>query len=206
MRTKMINVARTASVAVIAILATGCGAGLGPADSNRAHTRSSASAATTFDQKAVQRDLQVVVAAAGLTGGKVETGLGVTHEPPAGADTETRHKTAALFTRLIPCAVSWSPTDKQSRSLHAANPAGTQRKLEVMLSGLAARGWKLSTPSKETPVGDDGTYFMASYKKKGWLLNARHLAAPSLDQMMVIATEEACFSQLTSEEQALIEN
>ncbi|MFE1285661.1 hypothetical protein [Streptomyces sp. NPDC058751] len=208
MRTNKINTAQTAAVAVGAILATGCGAGAGPADPVAATTAlSSSSASAPFGQKAVRTDLQAAVAAAGLADGKVEVKLGMPRKPHAPTDTEKGRETAALTNRLASCAVSWSSTEKRYRSPHAADRTGTQRQLEVMLSDLSARGWKESLPpQKGSPGGDDSTYFMTSYKKKGWLLYAQHVAVPPLDLMTVTATEEACFSRLTDEEQALIEN
>ncbi|WP_406368334.1 hypothetical protein OG788_46500 [Streptomyces sp. NBC_00647] len=208
MRTNTINVARTTAVAVGAILATGCGTGVGPADpaATTAPALSSSSASVPFDQKAVRRDLQAAVAAAGLAGGKVEAGLGAPREPRALTDTEKGRKAAALDTRLTPCVVSWSSTGNRHRSPSAANPADTRRRLKIMLSGLTARGWKEIRPPQEEPLEGNGTYYMASYKKKGWFLHARHAAAPVLDLTTVMATEEACFGRLTAEEQALLEN
>ncbi|MGC4981344.1 hypothetical protein ACLQ18_11980 [Streptomyces sp. DT193] len=205
MRTNTINAARTAAVAVGAILATGCGAGAEPADpvAATAPASSSSSASVPFGQKAVRTDLQAAVEAAGLTGGKVVAGLGVPQQPQTRTDTEKGRKAAVLATRLTPCVVSYRSPDAADP---ADTPAGTRRQLKVMLSGLAARGWKESTPPQEAPVGDDGTYFMASYAKKGWHLYARHVAAPVIDQMTVMATEEACFGRLTDEERALIED
>ncbi|MER5395254.1 hypothetical protein [Streptomyces sp. NPDC002599] len=212
MRTDTINAGRTAAVAVGAILATGCGAGAEPADPVAAtapaapaasSSSSSSSASVPFGQKAVRTDLRAAVAAAGLTGGKVVAGLGVPQRPQTRADTGKGRKAAALATRLTPCVVSY-------RSPDAADPANTpadaRRQLKIVLSGLVARGWKESTPPQEEPVGDNGTYFMASYAKKGWHLYARHVAAPSLDRMTVMATEETCFGRLTDEERALIED
>ncbi|MFE2533054.1 hypothetical protein [Streptomyces sp. NPDC059371] len=208
MRTNTFNAIHTAAVALGAILATGCGAGVGPAASvaTTAAALSSSSASAPFGQKAVRMDLQAAVSAAGLTGGKVEAGLGVPKGPHARGTTEKGRKATALTTRLTPCVVSWSPTEEHYRSPKAADPTDTRRNLKVMLSGLSARGWKESTPSQEAPVDGNGTYFMASYKKQGWVLYARHLAAPALNDMTVMATEVACFDRLTDEEQALIEN
>ncbi|MFF3413301.1 hypothetical protein ACFYW9_01215 [Streptomyces sp. NPDC002698] len=215
MRTDTINAGRTAAVAVGAILATGCGAGTEPADpvaatasaaSSSSSSSSSSSASVPFGQKAVRTDLRAAVAAAGLTGGKVVAGLGVPQRPQTRADTGKGRKAAALATRLTPCVVSYhSPDAADPANTPADAPADARRQLKVVLSGLVARGWKESTPPQEEPVGDNGTSFMASYAKKGWHLYARHVAAPSLDRMTVMATEEACFGRLTDEERALIE-
>ncbi|MGW3914330.1 hypothetical protein ACWEBX_22810 [Streptomyces sp. NPDC005070] len=150
-------------------------------------------------------ELQAAVSAAGLAGGKVEAGFGAHQVAHTRAGTEKARK-AVLATRLTPCVVTWSLTENHVLSPTAADRAGTRRQMKVLLSGLSARGWKASTPSQEAPVGGNGTYFMASYKKEGWLLYARHLAAPAFDHMTVMATEVACFDRLTDEERALIEN
>ncbi|MEV6195732.1 hypothetical protein AB0M19_25410 [Streptomyces sp. NPDC051920] len=208
MRTTMINTARAVAVAVGTILATGCGTDLAPADhaaATAATHASSSSAQVSFNQKAVRRELQAAVTAAGLTGGKVEAGFGRSQEPHSLVGTGKKSKAAALGTRLTPCVVTWVPTE-QYRSLRAADSADKQRQLEAMLSSLTARGWKEGTPRQKAPVGGSGTYFMASYKKKGWFLHARHLAAPSLDQVTVMVTETACFNRLTDEERALVEH
>ncbi|MET9876967.1 hypothetical protein ABZZ36_20395 [Actinacidiphila glaucinigra] len=81
-----------------------------------------------------------------------------------------------------------------------------RRQLDVVLSALAARGWKETAPSRETPIGDKGTYFMASYKKEGWFLHAGHTDTSWFDLVKVVATEEACFDRLTDEERALFED
>ncbi|MEU4170794.1 hypothetical protein AB0F46_28435 [Streptomyces sp. NPDC026665] len=208
MRTTMINTVRAVAVAVGTILATGCGTDLAPADHAAATApthASSSSASVSFGQTAVRRELQAAVTAAGLTGGKVEAGFGSHQESHSLVDTGKKGEAAALGTRLTPCVVTWVPTE-QYRSLRAADSADTQRRLEAMLSSLTARGWKEGTPQQKAPVGGSGTYFMASYKKKGWFLHARHLTAPSLDQVTVMVTETACFNRLTDEERALIEN
>ncbi|WP_192582630.1 hypothetical protein [Streptomyces triticiradicis] len=190
MRITMINAARAVAVAVGTILATGCGTDLTPADRTAvtAPAHASSSAPVSFGQKAVRREMQAAVTAAGLTGGKVEAGFGRPQEPRSPVDTGKKRKAAALDTRLTPCVVTWVPTE-QYRSPRAADSADRQRQLEAMLSSLAARGWKEGAPRQKAPVGGGGTYFMASYKKKGWLLYARHLTAPSLDQVTVMVTE-----------------
>lgn len=69
-----------------------------------------------------------------------------------------------------------------------------------------ARGWKKSGAAEEVPVGDSGTYFMATYKKRGWTLNARHSTLPTWSYSTAMATEDACFGRLTDEETALLED
>ncbi|MFI8186483.1 hypothetical protein ACIF70_39245 [Actinacidiphila glaucinigra] len=151
-------------------------------------------------------ELRAAVVAAGLTGSKVEAGLGVPHERLADAGTEKERKAAALVTRLTPCVVFWSPTQELYDSPDTADPAETRRRVGVVLSALAARGWKEEAPSREEQFGKKGTYFMASYVKQGWSLNARHTAASALDEVKFMATDDACFSRLTDDERALVES
>jgi hypothetical protein len=208
MRPNTINATHTALAAVVAILATGCGAGAGPAAPvvTTAPVPSPAATSAPFGQRDVRMDLQAAVEAAGLTGGNVKAGVGVPKGAHAPTGTEKGRRITALAKRLTPCVVSWSPTEKNYRSPNSADPAVARRQLQVMLSGLSARGWNESRPSQEAPVGGDGTYFMATYKKKGWFLHARHLTAPALDRLTFMAVEDACFNRLTAEERALIAN
>ncbi|MGW1066181.1 hypothetical protein ACWD4F_16895 [Streptomyces aureus] len=206
MRTNKIIAARTATFAVGAILATGCGVGNGPADPVAATAPARSAASGPFDQNAVRSELQAAVTAAGLSGGEVKTGYEESRKPHAPAGTAKARKAAALATKLAPCVVTWWPTGKEHRSPHSTDPAAGRRQLKAVLASLAARGWKVSTPPKEGPLGDNGTYFMVSYKKRGWLLYARNYTAPVLDQVTLMATELACFARLTDEEQALIDS
>ncbi|WUD77254.1 hypothetical protein OG937_38885 [Streptomyces sp. NBC_00510] len=207
MRTSTISTGRTVAVSIAAILATGCGEGAGTSAPTAASapTAPSSPDAVPFGQKTVLRDLREAVAAAGLTVSTVEAGLGVPQENLVRADTDKERRAAALVTRLTPCAVSWSPPQEHF-SPDGAGPADTRRQLGVVLSALAQRGWKETRPSEEAPLGDDGTYFMASHEKEGWFLNARHAQASALDRVTVVATEEACFDRLTDEEKALVED
>ncbi|MFD8079821.1 hypothetical protein ACFV3E_45365 [Streptomyces sp. NPDC059718] len=203
MRTSTISTGRTVAVSIAAILATGCGEGAPTAAS--APTSPSSPETVPFGQKAVLQDLREAVEAADLTVSTVEAGLGVPQENLVRADTDKERKAAALATRLTPCAVFWSPPQEHF-SPDDAGPADTRQQLGVVLSALAQRGWKETRPSEEAPLGDDGTYFMASYKKEGWFLNARHAHASALDHVTVVATQEACFDRLTDEEKALVED
>ncbi|WP_371100356.1 hypothetical protein [Streptomyces sp. PU_AKi4] len=205
MQTSTISAGRTIAAAVGAILVTGCGTDAGPSAPATASAPASPSAAVPFGQGAVLKDLRAAVTAAGLAGSKVEAGFGVSHEPPVRAATEKERKVAALAVRLAPCVVVWTPTEKRYSSPDAVDPASTRRQLDAVLSGLAARGWKEASPPKEAPVENIGAYFMASYKKGGWFINARHIEASALDRVTVMATKEACFDRLTDKERALIE-
>ncbi|MFF6815638.1 hypothetical protein ACFZAG_38090 [Streptomyces sp. NPDC012403] len=205
MQTSTINAGRTVAVIVGTILVTGCGTDAGPSAPPIASAPASPSAAVPFGQGAVLKDLRAAVVAAGSAGSKVEAGFGVPHERPVRAATEKERKVAALAARLAPCVVVWAPTEKRYSSPDAADPTGTRRQLDAVLSGLAARGWKEAAPPKEAPVDNIGAYFMASYKKEGWFINARHIKASALDQVTVMATKESCFDRLTDEERALVE-
>lgn len=204
MRTSTISVGRTVAVSIAALLATGCGEGAPSAAS--APTSPSSPETVPFGQKTVLQDLREAVAAAGLKASTVEEGLGVPQESLVRADTDKERRAAALVTRLTPCAVFWSPPGNRYLSPDGAGPADTRRQLGVVLSTLAERGWKATMPSKEAPLDDDGTYFMASYEKEGWFLKARHTQASALDHVTVVATEGACFNRLTDEERALVED
>lgn len=205
MQTSTISAGRTAAIVVGAILVTGCGAEAGPSGPVTASAPASPSAAVPFGQGGVLKDLRAAVTAAGLAGSKVEAGFGVPHGRPVRSATEKERKAAALAARLAPCVVVWTPAEKKYSSPDAADPAGTRRQLDVVLSGLAARGWEEAAQPKEAPVDNIGAYFMASYRKEGWFINARHIEASALDQVTVMATEEACFDRLTDEERALVE-
>lgn len=207
MQTSTISAGRAVAVAVGTILVTGCGTDAGPSAPTAASAPASpsSSAAVPFGQRAVLKDLRAAVVAAGSAGSKVEAGFGVPHERLVRAATEKEREVAALAARLAPCAVVWTPTEKRYSSPDTADPAGTRRQLDAVLSGLVARGWKEAAPSKEAPVGNIGAYFMASYKKDGWFINARHIEASALDQVTVMATKESCFDRLTDGERALVE-
>ncbi|MFI9340977.1 hypothetical protein ACIG0D_06875 [Streptomyces sp. NPDC052773] len=207
MRGSTIRAGRAAALVVGAILATACGEGAGPpAGSAAASPTPSPPSAKSFGRHGVLKDLRAAVAAAGSAEGKVELGFGVSPQRLDRAGPEKERKVAALMTRLAPCTVGWTPAETRYGSPGAVDPATTRRQLDAVLSGLAARGWKATASPRETPLGNDGTYFMASYEKHGWFLHARHAQAPALDHMTVMATEEACYARLTDEERALIED
>ncbi|SNT05039.1 hypothetical protein [Actinacidiphila glaucinigra] len=206
MQSSRTGTGRAAAVAVAlavgAVVVTGCGGGAG------ASAPPSPSVTVPFGQKAVVQEMRAAVAAAGLREDEVEAGFG---KPPgrlADADTERERAVAALGNRLASCAVVWSTTDAQEPhgSAGTGAPAGMRRQLDVVLSALAARGWKETVPSRETPIGDKGTYFVASYKKEGWFLHAGHTDTSWFDLVKVVATEEACLDRLTDEERALFED
>ncbi|SEB65295.1 hypothetical protein [Streptomyces sp. PAN_FS17] len=79
-------------------------------------------------------------------------------------------------------ASSEPETQSESESESESNPGQPRQQLDILLSNLAARGWKKSGAVKEVPVGDRGTYFMATYKKQGWTLNARHSTLSAWNQ------------------------
>jgi hypothetical protein len=155
----------------------------------------------------VRVDLDAVIADAGLPTGRTEAGLISPDERSAGqAATEKERKLLALGTRLSPCTVSWSSADPSDSAAGAAAPAETRRRLDVVLAGLAERGWKRTEPSQDVPVGESGTYFTVVYKKRGWTLTARYHSLGTWSQSAAMVTEDACFARLTDEERALMED
>ncbi|WP_405516593.1 hypothetical protein [Streptomyces canus] len=172
----------TAAVAAGAVLVAGCGSDVAPA-------ASAATSPAAFGQKVVQADLDAAIGAAGLPQGKTEAGY---PEGGGAASGEKVQQLAVLVTRLSPCVVSWSSD-------------GAREPLDVLLSGLEKRGWESAGVNREAPSGKGGTYFMATYEKQGWTLNARHNSLQRLNQSTVMATEDACFARLTDEELALVE-
>lgn len=81
-----------------------------------------------------------------------------------------------------------------------------QAELEAAAVAAGIPDWKKSGAAKEVPVGDRGTYFMATYKKQGWTLYARHSTLSTWNQSTATVTEDACFDRLTDEEAALLEH
>ncbi|MGW4022098.1 hypothetical protein [Streptomyces sp. NPDC005009] len=200
MRTTVLKVSRAVTAVVGAVLAAGCGDVVAPS-APPAVTSSAAS----FGQKGVQTDLDAAIAAAGLPAGRTEAGFPLADRTVSPGTTDKKRKLLALSTRLSPCIVFWSP-DETDNNHAKADSAEMRRQLDEVLTQLVARGWKETEPSEEAPVGDDGTLFMASYKKQGWILNAQHSSMPAWTQSKAIATKESCFDRVTDEERALIED
>ncbi|MER5603286.1 hypothetical protein [Streptomyces sp. NPDC002265] len=197
MRIAMNTVGHIATVVAAAAFAAGCGTGATPPAGATV-----VASPSPFDHEAVRADLDAAVETAGLPDGKTESGYSKTNGADA-IDASARAKTAkdrkriALAVRMAPCVVSWSSgVDEQAES---------RDQLEGLLAGVAARGWKESEPSKEVPVGENGTYFMATYQKRGWTLSARHTRVGSAERAAVTVTEDTCFARLTDEELALFE-
>ncbi|MGW3658021.1 hypothetical protein ACWD6R_21015 [Streptomyces sp. NPDC005151] len=198
MRTTVIGVGRVAAAAAWVVLVAGCGGGVG----GSAPTAAVSSA--PFGQKAVHADLDAAISAAGLPGGRTKAGFSVGDRSARSAATDRERTLAALAPRLTPCVVSWTSSATWSSS--ETDPVKVRRQLDTVLSGLAARGWQETQPSEEAPIGEDGSHFMATYKKQGWILNARHSRLKSLNQSTVVITEEACFGRLTDDELALFDD
>ncbi|MFE6941981.1 hypothetical protein [Streptomyces chartreusis] len=182
-----------------AALSAGCG---GTASSTSTAVPSATASPAPLGQRDVQADLEAAAAAAGAPEGLTELGSDPSPEP---GETEKERKLAALIARLSPCTVSWTH-DRADSASSASKPDPSRKQLELVLSNLAARGWKKSGVAKEVPVGDRGTYFMATYKKQGWTLNARHSTLSTWNQSTAMVTEDACFGRLTDEEAALLED
>ncbi|WP_326607988.1 hypothetical protein [Streptomyces sp. NBC_01800] len=197
MRTTVVRVRRAAAAAAWVVLIAGCGGGVGGS------APTSAVSSASFGQKAVHADLDAAIKAAGLPGGRTQAGFKGSR-PTRPVATAKDRKLATLVPRLTPCVVSW--TSNATWSSSGTDPAKVRRQLDTVLSGLAARGWKVTQPSEEAPIGGGGSYFMATYKKQGWILNARHSRLQSLNQSTVMITEEACFGRLTDEELALFDD
>ncbi|WP_327719474.1 hypothetical protein OG381_31865 [Streptomyces sp. NBC_00490] len=62
-----------------------------------------------------------------------------------------------------------------------------------------------ATEPAEAPLTENGTYFMAGYKKQGWTLHARHSSLRTWSWSTVMVTEDVCFGRVTEEEQALLD-
>jgi hypothetical protein len=201
MRTTAIRAARTVAAAAGAVLVTGCGGDGAPA------TVTAATSPASFGQEGVRGDLEAAVAAAGLPEGKTEAGYSRSGRAASPATTAEGRKLAALITRLSPCVVSWSTEDPgfSTPVTPATEPADPRRQLDVVLAGLEKRAWKKSAPSTEAPLTENGAYFIAGYKKQGWTLHARHSSLRTWSWSTVMVTEDACFSRVTEEEQALLD-
>ncbi|MGI5405500.1 hypothetical protein ACQEV9_01795 [Streptomyces chartreusis] len=182
-----------------AALSAGCG---GTASSTPTAVPSATASPAPFGQQDVQADLEAAAVAAGIPEGLTELGSDPSPEP---GETEKERKLAALIARLSPCTVSWTH-DRADSASSASKLDPSRKQLELVLSNLAARGWKQSGAAEEVPVGDRGKYFMATYKKQGWTLYARHNTLSTWSQSSATVTEDACFDRLTDEETALLED
>lgn len=205
MRTTVIRAGRIVAAVAGVLLGTGCGSDVAPSAEPKA------SSTAPFGQKTVQADLDAALAAAGLPEGQTEVGYPETGRRSAGAATaEEEQKLAALAARLSTCVVSWASDDTEFSSPATDSTDSTEstelrRQLDVVLSDLETRDWERAEPSTEVPVAENGTYFMATYKKQGWTLHARHSSLQTWSQSTVMATEDDCFSGVTDEELALVE-
>ncbi|MFF5044770.1 hypothetical protein [Streptomyces nigra] len=48
--------------------------------------------------------------------------------------------------------------------------------------------------------------YIATYKKRGWILNARHSSMHPWTESTAMATKESCFDSLTDEETEILES
>ncbi|MFG1665266.1 hypothetical protein [Streptomyces sp. Y7] len=191
MRTTPTRVRRLVTALAGAALVTGCGSPALPT--------STESSPAPFGRPGVQAELKAAAAAAGAPEKLDE--LDRAKALPTGA-TEKDRKLAALTARLSPCTVSWT-NNRANGAL--SGPNESRQQLDGLLSHLAAHGWRKTGAATEAPVGDGGTYFTVTYKKRGWTLNARHMTVSPVSQSTVVATEDTCFNRLTDEEAALLE-
>ncbi|WP_328876293.1 hypothetical protein OHT76_43025 [Streptomyces sp. NBC_00287] len=199
MRTTVARARRLVTAVVGAVLVAGCGSG-----KPSAQTEASPASASTapFGQQRVRADLEAAAAAARLPEGLTELGGG---ESPTQGSTQKERKRATLTARLSPCMVHWShgPADA---SPGKSDPAQMRRQLDLVLADLVASGWAKGDTDDEVPLGNDGTSFMATYKKRGWTLHARHYALSAWRHSTAMATKDACFAQVTDEEAALLDD
>ncbi|RDS65884.1 hypothetical protein DWC19_04400 [Streptomyces sp. M7] len=156
-----------------------------------------------FGQDTVRREMDAAVVAAGLPGGDTEAGFPKPRHSAGAAATEKEQKVAALAARLSPCVVTWSSDDATGAS--EATAARARRQFAAMLANLGADGWKETTPTEDVPTENGGVYVMATYKKRGWILNARHSSMHPWVESTAMATKESCFDSLTDEETGILE-
>lgn len=186
------TVVRTAAVAAGAVLVAAGAVLVAGCGSEAAPTASTAiTSPAPFRQETVRADLEAALDAAGLPGGETEMGYPEPGPSFGSGSAADRKKLVALVARVSPCVVSWKSDDTG--------------RLNKVLAGLEARGWEKSGPSEEVPMGENGTYYMATYEKHGWTLHARHTDVNTIDRSNVMATEDDCFAQVTDEEMALVE-
>jgi hypothetical protein len=129
-----------------------------------------------FGQGTVRQEINSVVVAAGFPEGEAEAGFPKPRRSVGAAATEKEQKVAAIAARLSPCLVIWSSDDATGAFEAAA--AKARRQFDAVLASLGARGWKATMPAKEVSMQNDGIYVTATYKKQGWILNARHSSTP----------------------------
>ncbi|MFJ3863969.1 hypothetical protein [Streptomyces nigra] len=67
------------------------------------------------------------------------------------------------------------------------------------------RHWE-TTPTEDVPTENGGIYVIATYKKQGWILNARHSSMHPWVESTAMATKESCFDSLTDEETGILED
>ncbi|MFJ3867674.1 hypothetical protein [Streptomyces nigra] len=148
--------------------------------------------------------MDAAVVAAGLPGGVTEAGFPKPRHSAGAAATEKEKKVAALAARLSPCVVTWSSDDATGAS--EATAARAHRQFAAILAGLGAHGWKETTPTEDVPTENGGVYVMATFKKRGWILNARHSSMHRWVESTAMATKESCFDILTDEETGILED
>ncbi|WP_354638869.1 hypothetical protein [Kitasatospora camelliae] len=221
MHTTTVVRSRWAVAALVgAALTAGCGTG--PADSRPAAAPTSAVASSApavassapapsaaapsvpeaggFGRVAAQADLDAAVVAAGLTGPAV---AGLPERSTDAPATERERARREVADRMAACAVAWSSADGPAGGGSAAEG---RTRFDAVLVGLAARGWAQDRPVEQESVGGSGSMTMATYKKQGWTLLARHHDLRGLRPTVFAATEDTCTSRFSDEELALLED
>ncbi|MFD9520510.1 hypothetical protein [Streptomyces sp. NPDC059979] len=215
MRTTMTRSGRAAAVALGTLLLAGCGGGTQPGTSAAAPSAPatfsspssspspSSSSSGAFGKEAVRADLDAAVAAAGFPEG-TQTGVPT---PDASSDRPTTDKERArdqVVARMAACGPAWSSSDPPTS--RDEEPGKERRQFHAVLAGLVERGWKETRPAEEVPLGERGSMVTAAYQKQGWTLYAHHTDMGLLHMATITATEDACTSQFTDEELALLED
>jgi hypothetical protein len=193
------GVGRTAAVTGL-VLVAGCA----EAVERPARSVAASSAPASFGQETVRQEMDAAVVAAGFPEGEAEAGFPKPRRPAGAEVTEKERKAAALAARLSPCVVTWSSDDATGASGTAA--AKARRQFDAVLAELGAHGWKETTPAEEVSMRNGGAYTVATYRKWGWILNARHGSMRPWVESTVMATKESCFDRLTDEETAFLED
>ncbi|MFE0737930.1 hypothetical protein [Streptomyces sp. NPDC058855] len=202
------RVAAVAGAMAAALLAAGCGpggAGTGsapaPVSGTPAASGPAAPASTTgpFGRRAVYDEIMAVVTAAELRGSGTPGIGGPTPGRTAPAPTPTTEK-ERVAERAMACSAVWATY---------ARPAdGTGDRFDEAITDLRWRGWSAGEP-REEKIGDKGdTMRSVALRKRGWTLNATHQVMREMvtgDNLLFIATEDACMKRFTARELELLE-
>jgi hypothetical protein len=145
----------------------------------------------------VYDEIMAVVTAAKLPG---------SHTPGIGGPTPGRTAPAPstekgrVAERAMACSAVWATY---------ARPADrTGDRFDEAITDLRWRGWSAGEP-REEKIGDKGdTMRSVALTKRGWTLNATHQVMREMvtgDNLLFIATEDACMKRFTARELELLE-